>query len=346
MLRFLFTLGEVLAMCSKRRRGLTLVELLIVIAIISLLIQLALPAVEASRESARRLTCQNNLRQIGLAAQMHIDSSKRFPTGGWHWNWVGDPDRGNDDRQPGGWIYNLLPYLELEDIHDLGAGKSLAAKKPFAAQLQSTPVAIFNCPSRRLPRPYANVRLQEVINSDSTKVHARSDYAANGGDNFFPMGISPTSYEHAESAEYDWRDMSEMTGICFLRSMIAPQHVEDGLSHTYFAGEKYLNRDHYKTGDDIGDDFSMYQGADFDILRWTSETDSIEYFGIHDQPNLPSQDRQAHTAALSFGSAHSSGWNAVLCDGSVQLMNYDVEGLVHRRLGNRHDQQQVLSPQP
>ena len=324
-------------MRRNARFGFTLIELLVVIAIIGLLVQMMLPAVQAAREAARRRTCTNQLRQIGLAAQSHMNATGRFPTGGWQWNWVGDPDRGNDQRQPGGWIYNLLPHLELQVIHDLGRRRDAATKKRFAAQMQATPLALFNCPSRRDPVAYTAVRPNDIVNSDTATMHARSDYAANGGDLFLPTGHGPTSYEHARSAEYQWRDMSKMTGICFLRSMIRPKHVTDGLSYTYFAGEKYLNRADYDTGKDSGDDFSLYQGADFDILRWTSPTATVTYFGIQDQPNLPSLDRRSHAAILSFGSAHPGGWNAVFCDGSVHTMGYDLDAEIHRRMGNRHD---------
>jgi len=321
----------------QTRHGFTLIELLIVIGIIGLLIQLLLPAVQASRESARRLTCQDHLHQIGLAAQAHLSATRRFPTGGWQWNWVGDPDRGNGKKQPGGWIYNLLPYLEMQAVHDLGAGADLATKRQEAAQMQATPAAVFNCPSRRRAVAFEARRSTDVVNSDATALQARSDYAANGGDLFLPTGNGPTSYQHAQSAAYQWRDMSRATGICFLRSMIGPQHVRDGLSNTYFAGEKYLNPDHYKTGEDSGDDLSMYQGADFDTLRWTSKTATVEYFQLFDQPNLPRQDQASHASILSFGSAHAGGWNVVFCDGSVRFMNYDLDAETHRRMGNRDD---------
>ena len=292
---------------SRSGRAFTLLELLIVMAIISLLLQLALPAVQASREAARRLACQNNLRQIGLAAQLHISATGRFPTGGWQWNWVGDPDRGNDQRQPGGWIYNLLPHLGLSAVHELGAGQDPLAKRGAAAQMQGTPLAMFNCPSRRSGVAFTALRSHDVVNSDTTPAQARSDYAANGGDLFLPTGNGPTSYEHAESSDYEWRDMSSITGICYLRSMIGPRHVEDGFSSTYFAGEKGLDSDHYKTGKDSGDDLSLYQGADFDLLRWTSRTATVEYFGIHDESNLPRRDRHSQAAILAFGSAARGG---------------------------------------
>ena len=71
--------------------GFMLIELLIVIGIISLLVQLAIPAVMAAREAARRARCQNNLRQICLAATLHPGTPGHFPTGGRGITWVGDP---------------------------------------------------------------------------------------------------------------------------------------------------------------------------------------------------------------------------------------------------------------
>ena len=90
----------------------TLVELLVVVAIIATLIGLLLPAVQAARESSRRSKCMANLRQIALACLMHETAQGSLPTGGWGGSWVGDPDRGFDDRQPGGWVFNILDYAE------------------------------------------------------------------------------------------------------------------------------------------------------------------------------------------------------------------------------------------
>src|SRR6476620_9339383 len=82
-------------------RGFTLVEILVVIAIIGVLVALLLPAIQAAREAAQRSQCMNNLKQIGLAVQVHIDSKKILPTG-----------RNGTDSSSLAWSFYLLPYLE------------------------------------------------------------------------------------------------------------------------------------------------------------------------------------------------------------------------------------------
>ncbi len=102
------------------RTGFSLIELLVVISVIGVLLALLLPAVQAARESARRTTCQNHLKQMGLAALNHELSRKYYPTGGWGFYWVGDPDRGSGANQPGSWSYVILPYLEETQLAAIG----------------------------------------------------------------------------------------------------------------------------------------------------------------------------------------------------------------------------------
>ena len=104
---------DMLKVAIKRKSsGFTLVELLVVIAIIGILVALLLPAVQAAREAARRTQCKNHLKQLGIASQLHVDTHKFFPSGGWGDWWVGCPDMGCGKNQPGTWTYQLLSYIE------------------------------------------------------------------------------------------------------------------------------------------------------------------------------------------------------------------------------------------
>ncbi|MFN7841846.1 MAG: DUF1559 domain-containing protein, partial [Pirellula sp.] len=114
--------GHNVRLCLGRRRGVTLVELLVVIAIIGVLVGLLLPAVQAAREAARRLQCQNHLKQIGLAFINHESAYRRYPSGGWGYQWQGYSDIASGSLgQPGSWTYSILPFLEQEPLYRTGS---------------------------------------------------------------------------------------------------------------------------------------------------------------------------------------------------------------------------------
>ena len=132
-----------------------------VITIIGILIGLLLPAVQGVRESVRRITCMNNLRQMSLACLSHEVVQGFFPTGGWFYRYAGDPNQGFTSSQPGGWSYNILPYMDQKALHDMGKGSPPGVndlqdtqRRQLGAQMAATPVAIFCCPSRRRAAAY------------------------------------------------------------------------------------------------------------------------------------------------------------------------------------------------
>src|SRR4051794_14908229 len=99
------------------RQGVTILELVTVIAIISLLVSLMLPAVQHAREASHRVACSNQLRQIGLSVQLHENANRHLPTNGWGFQWTGYSDAGFGENQPGGWIYCTLPYRDGNDTY-------------------------------------------------------------------------------------------------------------------------------------------------------------------------------------------------------------------------------------
>jgi prepilin-type N-terminal cleavage/methylation domain-containing protein/prepilin-type processing-associated H-X9-DG protein len=312
--------------------GFTLVELLVVITIIGILIALLLPAVQAAREAARRMQCTNNLKQIGLACLTHESAQGCYPTGGWDAYWVGDPDRGFDVRQPGGWVYNILPFMEQQPLHDLQSGRSGADRTNAAMQMVQTPLPAMNCPSRRTAIAYPNAIALPTRNAGNLTKSAMSDYAVNIGDSSrTDVTVAMPSTLSAGDAYTSWPDMSDMTGIAFLRSTIRIADITDGTCNTYLVGEKYLDPDHYTDGAAGGDDWDMYTGFQNDICRSTyyNSTTGAAWTPVQDTPGVEDDNQ--------FGSAHSGGINMSFCDGSVRSISYTIDPETHRRLGNRKD---------
>jgi prepilin-type N-terminal cleavage/methylation domain-containing protein len=325
---------------ARNHWGFTLVELLVVIAIIGILIALLLPAIQAAREAARRMQCQNNLSQMGKAAQIHLTTVKHFPSCGWGASWVGDPNGGFGTMQPGGWMYNLLPFMEHKSIHDMALGLAMSIpvgqppavmsaasstysvtnpgpdKMKMLARMCEVPIAEFNCPTRRPLMTYAisaSWHENKYTNTDTINFLARSDYACNSGSFAYPW--NQELWEKGRN------------GVIFDKSTLKQTDIPDGLSHTFLCGEKLLCPDNYFDGADTGDNGSMMQGFDWDIARMTC----AGYY--------PRRDRRGESSAWSwiFGSAHPSTLNMACCDGSVHSLRYEIDPAVWELLGSRND---------
>jgi len=294
-------------------------------AVIILLAALLLPAVQSAREAAKRTECQNHLRQIALACLAHEQSQRHLPTGGWGWRWQGDPDRGFGRNQPGGWTYNILPYLEHTALRERGAGYTNGAKEVEIMHLAQVALPVFHCPSRRAATPYPFVHPVGFVNMSRPSLLARCDYSACVGDLAPDLyGPGPTSVAEGDSRDYSW-DHLDGTGVVFRRSELPVAAILDGASHTYLVGEGYLCVEDYSTGKSANDDQGIYVGYDRDTLRCT-------------HPNYPAlRDNRTAGSDHSFGSAHAQGFHISFCDGSVRVIRYTISSTAHERLGSRAD---------
>ena len=311
--------------CSVRRpRGFTLIELLIVIAIIAVLIALLLPAVQQSRERVRRVQCQNNLFQLGLALQNYAMAHGVLPPG--TVNASGPISATPRAAQPGGyfrlddsdgaaqaaaqanateyhmnWIVQLLPFLEKgNQYRHIDFTKSVYAP-------ENTDVRQQILPGLRCPSSAAGA----VIGTEYVGIH--NDYET-------PIDAN-------------------QNGVLFLNSSIRLSDVKDGCSHTMFVTEGFPG-----TGSGLGW-MSGTSATLRNVVVWENRDKPDEPPRYKVRPMNDPRSMQQQLADLDRtitsvggpGSYHSQGFNCVLGDGSVRLVSSSIDAFVLRNLAHRAD---------
>jgi prepilin-type N-terminal cleavage/methylation domain-containing protein/prepilin-type processing-associated H-X9-DG protein len=237
---------------GSRRSAFTLIELLVVIAIIAVLIGLLLPAIQRVREAANRATCQNNLKQIGLAFHNHHDQFGFFPTGGWDWNSVptysgGAPAVGA--RQAAGWGFQILPFIDGDNVWKGGRGQTDRERILVAI---GTTNKVFFCPTRRAPQ---------------TATWSDPDYLSG-------MEVTTALCDYAGSC-------LEGDGVLGQTYPNRIADITDGTTNTLMVAEKRLNLTNL--GEASDDEAVGYTaGFDSDMIRTSDYPPAPDFYGDPD----------------------------------------------------------------
>ena len=283
---------------SRRRAAFTLIELLVVLAIIGILTALLLPAVQSAREAARRTSCKNKLRQIGLAMHMYHDTFQTLPPG-----WLAhDPTTGAADPEgtPGwGWAARILPFLEKANLADSVVDLDLPVADTANTVARTMVVPVFVCPSD------TGQDLWTLGDEDSGQPLcrlAKSNYLGVFGT--FDIETDPTAGE----------------GVLFYRSKVRWADIKDGLSMTLLVGERCSA---------LG--YSTWTGV---VSEGAEAMDRI--LGICDLPPNPNPSDYSEEGELDdFSSYHETGTQFVLADGSVRWISQNIDLETYHALATR-----------
>jgi prepilin-type N-terminal cleavage/methylation domain-containing protein/prepilin-type processing-associated H-X9-DG protein len=293
----------------RRDRGFTLVELLVVIAIIALLIGLLLPAVQSARESGRRMSCTNNLKQWALAMLAHHDSMGHFPYGTSRTNPPGleatvpvpaVPTPANVPRRT--FIVSLWPYLEaraLSDRYDFGQLFASDVNRPVC----NTPLNVYYCPSDR-----PNAKAGGNTNTNVCAVN----YIINWGTSTYSGAGRRAPFGWL--AGWTWHNQQP---YC---TQIA--HIVDGASTTLLMSEVALppqDADHDTRPHRFND-----VGAPGFMTR-TTPNSSVEDDLEHCVSYLPCRVSGRGAMSLAARSRHPGGVVAAMCDGSVTFVTDSID---------------------
>lgn len=275
------------------RRGFSLVELLMVVAIIGMLVSLTLPAIRASRESGRRVQCLNNSRQIGLAFHGYHDVKKELP-----------PARIKDGFVT--WAALILPYLEETTLADLTDPSLNFERQPEA--MRTAPVKVFVCPSRGR---------RKMITGHGNAKGIKGDYAA----------MSSTFLAKAKDGRYfDGAMLYGYYGfgdpkikphrLIWWRSGTAFKDISDGLSNTFFVVEASFWS---------AERASIYDGRDQPGAILGDSTPPKEFQKIAQKMKRGIANDWPLEKDVFVGSAHPNVFIATMGDGSCRPIAKDAD---------------------
>lgn len=320
-------------MVRDRRTAFTLVEMLVVIAIIGVLVALLIPAVQSAREAARRTQCGNNLRQLGLGMQAFVQAQGKFPAGCVSSTAVTTPsvqtfaiwsEAGSTLSYQRGhaWTVLLLPYVELLSFYS-----QWDFQKPVLsnASVARRDIPLFYCPSRR-----SGVRDQDRQRMFQGWDAGGNDYGgcAGSGNHFSDNGGSTAPYEHELVPR-----SRQFRGILSVNQSLAPGAIRDGMSNTILLAE--LQRLwQYPSANTPGAGSSQDGWA---VGGSATLFDTDAFLG---GPQGAEDKAQSNPGGInngmfeSPGSDHPGGAGVAMADGSVQFVSELVDPATFKGLGN------------
>ncbi|KAA5543188.1 DUF1559 domain-containing protein [Roseiconus nitratireducens] len=311
---------------TSSRSAFTLIELLVVIAIIGILVGLLLPAVQSAREAARRMSCQNNLHQIGVALHNYHSSFKQLPSG-----WIASDV---DHHEPGwGWAAAILPQLEGSAAYGQ-INFSLPIEHPEHESVRISSLAAFICPSDIL-EPTFFIGEGEDHGDDHDHDHEDEDHEDDDHDDHHASGnvdlvdhwlfqIAKSNYVGVYGTQDIHDDLYKGDGLFYGNSRHRFRDILDGLSQTLMVGERSS-----KLGGSIW--HGVIHDANQPAARVIGAADHV--------PNDPIGHFE------DFSSYHADGAHFVLSDGSVRFINKFVDLPVYHALTTRANKEVIQADQ-
>ena len=298
----------------SRKTAFTLVELLVVIAVIGILIGLLLPAVQAAREAARRLSCVNNLKQISLAVINYHDQMRRFPSG-----YIRQSSDPNADRFKIGWGWGAAIQGQLDNRPLADQIARVTTLDPMGQSgIRTQLLATWRCPTDMpigltcVPRVTQNMNppIPTPENPNPPDIQrpcigfaARANYVASFGASAVGAG-------------------AKGNGLFFVDSNLAMRDVTDGTSNTFMAGERHVATGQATwVGVHWGESMGGTQYNPDNLTRYS--VDPLVMGSMHTKPN-PGSDSRA------FGSKHTGGCNMSRIDASVAFVASSIDLVVWR----------------